>query len=61
MKEKKVMYLNYQVELEVSEVEQLLRSHPDVNIAGLDNLDSKWLRMTACIIASPICHVINNL
>ena len=48
------------LQIEVSEVERLLRSLPDSKTAGLDNLDGKVLRLTAGIIASPICHIINR-
>ena len=47
-------------QVEVEEVERLLCSLPDSKLAGLDNLDSKLLRMTAGIIASPICHILNR-
>ena len=58
MKDKSCEFKFHQVE--VSEVERLLCSLTDSKSAGLDNLDSKVLRITAGIIASPICHIINR-
>lgn len=58
MKDKNCEFYFHEVGVEV--VERLLSSLPDSKLAGLDNLDSKLLRMTASIVASLICHIFNR-
>lgn len=47
-------------QVEVKEVEKLLCALPDNKLAGVEDLDSKLLRITASCISSPVTHIINR-
>ena len=58
MKDKESKFNFHRVD--VTEVERLLHSLPDSKLAGLDYLDSKLLKITAGVIAHPVCHIFNR-
>lgn len=47
-------------QISVIEVEKLLKSLSVDKPSGTDNLDGKLLNITANIVASPICHILNR-